>query len=173
MTSSPLFIMVAESIVIFGPIFHVGMRERVLDRDRVERLEAALAEGAARRREDQAPRLFGPAAAHGLVDRAVLGVDRDELGAALSGLVEDELAGDDQRFLVGEGEALSGADRGVRRAQAQRADEAPHDGIGLRVAGGLGQAVGARDDAALRARGQQPFEPARRPRRGRWPRAPE
>ena len=159
MTSRPLFIMVAESIVIFGPIFHVGCARAssIVIASNVSRRRSR--NGPARRREDQAPRLFGPAAAHGLVDRAVLGVDGDQLGSALPGFVEDELSGDDQRLLVGEGEPLSRADRGVRRAQAQRADEPSDDGIGLRVAGGLHQAVGARDDAALRARGQETFEP--------------
>ena len=159
MTSRPLFIMVAESIVIFGPIFHVGCARAS---------STVIASNVSRRRSRNGPpdavrtsrrASSGPAAAHGLVDRAVLGIHGDQLGSALPGFVEDELAGDDQRLLVGEGEPLSRADRGVRRAQAQRADEPSHDGIGLRVAGGLHQAFGARDDAALRARGQQPFEP--------------
>ena len=48
-TSSPLFISVAESMVIFGPMRHVGMVERVGRRDRRE-LRRRDARGTGRRR---------------------------------------------------------------------------------------------------------------------------
>ena len=80
--SSPLFIIVAESIVIFGPIFQVGCAKRVVDRDRVERRRAAARpERPARSRQDETRGPPRTARTQGLVDRAVLGVDRDDLGA--------------------------------------------------------------------------------------------
>ena len=135
-----------------------GMREGVLDRDGVERLETALPEWPARGRQHEATRLLGPAGAHRLVDRAVLGVDGDQLGPALLRFVEDQLAGHDERFLVGEREALAGAHGGVRRPQAERPDEPAHHRVGLRIAGGLHQTVGPRHDPAFPARGQEALE---------------
>ena len=154
MTSSPLFIMVAESIVIFGPIFHVGCASASSTVIASNVSRSALAEGppdavrTSRRASSARPLRMAwwialCSESTGISSAPLfLASSRMSSPATTSGL------------LVGEGEPLSGADRGMRRAQAQRADEAPHDGIGLRVAGGLGQAVGARDDAALRARGQ-------------------
>ena len=86
MTSRPLFIIVAESIVILGPIFQVGWASASSTVIAVERVEPAFPEGAARGRQDQPARLPGIPAAQRLVDRAVLGVHREQLGAACAGL---------------------------------------------------------------------------------------
>ena len=82
MISRPLFIIVAESIVIFGPIFQVGCASASSTVIVVEGREVALAEGAARGRQHEPRHLLGPAAAQRLVDRAVLGIDRDDLRPA-------------------------------------------------------------------------------------------
>ncbi len=147
------------------------VRERVRDRDRVEGVEAPLAERAARRREHEALRLLGAAAAHRLVDRAVLGVDRDDLRLRPRGLREDQRAGDDERLLVGEREPLAGADRGERRAQPQRADEPADDGVGVRVRGGLGRGPPSPPRSGSRARPAGAARAARRPRPSRSRRA--
>ena len=65
MTSSPLFIIVAESMEILPPIRHVGMRERGLDADVVEISEIAMQERTARGGEDDALDLVLTAAADG------------------------------------------------------------------------------------------------------------
>ena len=122
MTSRPLFIIVAESIVIFGPIFQVGCASASSTVIASKRLEAPLAERAARGRQHEAPRLLGPAAAHRLVDRAVLGVDRDDLGAAPRGLREDELAR--RRRAAPCWRARAACRRGPRRS-AERRPSAP------------------------------------------------
>ena len=99
MTSRPLFISVDESTVIFGPIFQVGWRERLVDRHRRELVAAATAERPAARRQDElrdARRARGIASAQTLVDRAVLTVDRDELGARRSPRHLDHRPGGDQ-----------------------------------------------------------------------------
>ena len=84
MTSRPLFIIVAESIVIFGPIFHVGCASAS---------STVIASKVSRRRSRNGPpeavstsrrASLGRARAQRLVDRAVLGVDRHELRAALA-----------------------------------------------------------------------------------------
>ena len=82
MTSSPLFIIVAESMVIFGPIFQVGCASASstviapnVSRSRCRRVRP-MPSGRCR-----AP--LRAAAPQRLVDRAVLGVDREDLGAAL------------------------------------------------------------------------------------------
>ena len=136
------------------------MRERVVDGDRVEGLEAPLAEGAARGREHEAAGLAGRARAQGLVDRAVLGVDRDQLGAALLRLREDELARHDERLLVREGQALAGPHRGPGRTQPQRAHESPDDRVRVRMAGGLVEAFHAGHDPAAEP-GRQHLRKAR------------
>ena len=56
-TSRPLFISVAESIVIFGPICHVGCFSASAAVTFVERRQRSAAERAARRGEDQPPQL--------------------------------------------------------------------------------------------------------------------
>ena len=53
MTSSPLFISVAESIVIFGPIRHVGCCSASSGVTRASSPAGELAERTARRGQDQ------------------------------------------------------------------------------------------------------------------------
>ena len=83
MISRPLFIIVAESIVIFGPIFQVGCASAsstVIASKRRERPAAGTGppEAVSTSRRDLGRR----PAAQRLVDRAVLGVHRDDLRAA-------------------------------------------------------------------------------------------
>src|ERR1700753_3830403 len=97
-TSRPLFISVAESIVILPPIAQVGCasacsivtsRSSSITRPR---------NGPARRGHqqplDRPHRLPGEQ----LMDRRMLGVDRDDRGAGRLRQLRDELAADDQRF---------------------------------------------------------------------------
>jgi hypothetical protein len=81
------------------------------------------AERAAGCREDEARDLVGPAAGETLQHRAVLGVHGDDLAAALAGGAHHEVARDDQRLLVGQGDALARAQRGEGRFEPGRADD--------------------------------------------------
>ena len=133
-TSRPLFISVAESIVIFGPICQVGCFSASFGGHLVETRRRPAAEGPARRREDQAPQLARPAAVQALVDGVVLAVDRQNRDAAAARRVHDETAGHHQHFLVGEANRLAGVDRrehGLERGRARR--RAQHDiDVGMR-----------------------------------------
>ena len=80
-TSRPLFISVAESIVIFPPIAQVGCCSACVDGHAGELGAAAAAERAARRGQRQPLDRPRPLAVDQLVQRGVLGVDRDELRA--------------------------------------------------------------------------------------------
>ena len=113
------------------------MREGLLERDVGELAGRLAAERAARRRDPQRADLFGTFAQKALVDGAVLGIDGHE-GARMPGLLvqragerHDEVAGDDEAFLVRKRELRAVAQRLVRSAHAGRADERVHDAIDL------------------------------------------
>ena len=65
----------------------------------------------------------GALAGDQLVQRGVLGVDRDQLGAGGLGERGHELAADDQRLLVGQRDVDALGERDDRRAEAGRADD--------------------------------------------------
>ena len=50
-----------------------------------------------------------PMAEQGLKDGAVLAVDRQDLDMVPLGLLHDDLSRHDQRFLIGQGDGLSGS----------------------------------------------------------------
>ena len=78
MTSRPLFISVAESIVIFAPICHVGCRRACSTVTPSSAGRGPPAERAARRRQHEAADLAGRRSRQALEERAVLGVDRQQ-----------------------------------------------------------------------------------------------
>lgn len=80
------------------------MRERLGGRDVVKLLARAPAERSPTCGDDEATYLVGATAAQALGDRAVLGVDGDDLIGSLR-CGGDELAADDEGFLVGQGRA--------------------------------------------------------------------
>ncbi len=138
------------------------VRERLLDRDRAERLEVPLAERSARAGQDDAAHLV--ARPH----RSACGwrcarVDRKDLGARSPGGRDQELSRDDERFLVRQREALAGSDRRVRRTESDRSDEPGDDEVRLRQRRRLFEARGARRDSAPEARRKE------RPQAGRPP----
>ena len=75
-TSRPLFMSVAESIVIFAPIRHVGWRRACSTVTAFEGRSGPPAEGTARRRQHEPADLAGRRPRQALEERAVLGVDR-------------------------------------------------------------------------------------------------
>ena len=106
------------------------VRERLLDRHVLELGARAAAERAARGGQHELVDGARPLAGQQLVQRRVLGVDRDERGAGRLGQRGDELAADDQRLLVGQREVDALAERGDRRPEAGRADERVEDEVG-------------------------------------------
>ena len=106
------------------------MAQGLLDGDVLELGARAAAERAAGGREHEpldrarAPRLFG---ADQLVERRVLGVDRDQPCAALSRRVEHQRAARDEALLVRERNVDARLERCERRAEACDADARVQD----------------------------------------------
>ena len=104
-TSSPLFISVAESTVILAPIRQVGMRQRLLGRDaRQLGRRARPRNGPPEAVSDQRARpRRAPSPAQALEERRVLAVDRQRAPPPLRGRgVEHQRAAGDQALLVGQ-----------------------------------------------------------------------
>ena len=83
-----------------------------------------LAERPARAREQDAVHVARVVAGEALEDRAVLRVDREERHVASPRGRGHEAARHHERFLVREGDALAGPQRGERRFESGRADDA-------------------------------------------------
>ena len=148
-TSRPLFISVAESIVILPPIAQVGCRSAARRVTSRELGAAAAAERAARRGQREALDGPGPLALDQLVQRGVLGVDRDQLRAG--GLAErhHELTADDERLLVGERDVDALGERDDRRPQAGRADDRVEHEVGAGLGDEPHEALGPREHLAV------------------------
>ena len=130
MSSRPLFMSVAESIVILPPICQVGWASAssIVTSSSCSRVRPA--KRTARRREHEPVDGAGALAGDQLVQRGVLGVDGQDLGARGLGERHHELAADDERLLVGEREIDALAERRDRRAEPGRADEGVQDEVG-------------------------------------------
>ena len=123
-----------------------GVLERLGGGDVVEVGERGGAEWAARCGEPYLLDFGGFAAAHALVDGVVLGVDGQEGDVVLAGGLEDEVAGGDEAFLVGEADGFAGADGGVGGFEAGDADDGGDDEVDLGQGGDADGAGGAVDD---------------------------
>ena len=118
-TSSPLFISVALSTVILPPIVPGRVGERLLDGDVLQLgLGAAAERPAGRGQHELVDRARAVLGVRQLVERGVLGVDRDDVRAGRLRERHDELAADDERLLVGEREVDPLAERRDRRPEA-------------------------------------------------------
>ena len=111
-TSRPLFMSVDESTVILGPMFQVGMVQRIGHRHRGQLGPGAAPERPAAGGQDDLGDLAGPPRAQRLVDRGVLGVDRHDLATAVDPGLGDHRSAGDEALLVREREPLA-----VRRAR--------------------------------------------------------
>jgi hypothetical protein len=153
-----LFISVAESTEIFGPLRR-NCREVFGPRSK---------ERPARGREQDARDAIGlgarsAAGGQALEDRVVLAVDREYRGARVSGRPEQQAAGEHERFLVGEQELLARGGRRERRREADGADEGRHDRIRLGVRRDVDERIRARGHARRQSRGGDALrEPRRR-----------
>ena len=109
--------------MILPPIDHVGWLSASSTVTSCEVL-AAAAERAAGGGDDQLVDDAGRLAGQQVVDRGVLGVDRDQAGAGGLGERGHELAADDERLLVGQRDVDALGERDDRRAEAGGADDA-------------------------------------------------
>ena len=73
--------------------------------------------------------LVQPAAVHRLKNRGVFRVDRQDAHVAALCFGDDDRAGDDERFLVREGNSLSRAHRREHRLQPRRPDDGRQDDV--------------------------------------------
>ncbi len=175
-TSRPLFISVAESTVIFAPMLHVGMGERVGHRDLGERLRRAAPERPTRGGDDDAGDGAVGRALEALGERGVLAVDREHAPPAARVGGRDELAAGDQALLVRERQVGAGGEGGKRRAQAGGAHDRVQDDVRAAARDEPLDALGPLEHLAGRTpsgrRQRRPRRPARcgRPRAARRPR---
>ena len=144
MTSRPLFISVAESIVILPPIAQVGCLSASSTVTSASSSRAAAAERAARRGDDDAVQRADRHGLQQVVQRGVLGVDRQQLRAGRLGELRDELAADDERLLVGQREVDALPQRRDRRAEPRGADERVEDEVGAGLEHEPHEPLGAR-----------------------------
>ena len=129
-TSSPLFASVAESIVIFAPMFQVGCASASAGVTSRELVSRAAAERPTARGEDDRLRLAGEGA---LEERRVLTVDRDQRSAPALTRREREVARSDEALLVGERERDAVLERPHRPGQAGKAEGRVQDDVRLRA----------------------------------------
>ena len=132
-TSSALFIRVAESIVILGPIRQVGCLRASSGVTSVSSLRVRPRNGPpdevrmTRRTSWRAP------AFERLKDGRVLAVNRQDLRSARAGQLHDERPGDDERLFVGQGDDLAGFESRPGPSQSDRPDDRAQDAVGLGV----------------------------------------
>ncbi|CVN77104.1 Uncharacterised protein [Streptococcus pneumoniae] len=112
-----------------------GVCEGLGGRDGVQGGAVQAAERPARGREHEAADLVRRAPAQRLRERGVLGVHRHELARAGGRLHEGPA--DDERLLVGQGQAVAGVQRGEGGPQADRARDPVEHGVGAGPHGDL------------------------------------
>ena len=135
MTSSPLFMRVAESMVILRPIDHVGWLSASAGVMEAKLSRGQGAERPAGRGEDEAAHFRRRAPVQALVQRAVLAVDGQQAASAGPRLRDHQLARHHQRLLVREGHVLAGFERAVGRHQADRAHRGRHHHVRVGMGG--------------------------------------
>src|SRR5229473_1477281 len=118
-----------------------GMAQRLVHRGVGHAGGRRGAERATRRREDQARHLGRLPARDALQCRAVLGVDRHHLAAALARRARHELARHNQGFLVRQGHPLAGPERRQRRLEPRRPHDPVHHDLHVRPGSGLDETV--------------------------------
>ncbi len=128
-TSNPLFIRVAESMVMRFPIFHVGCFRASAG---VTQSMASL--GVVRNGPPEAVRIsFRRFAAQPrpqtLMRAVVFGIDRHQFRAVPLHRIHDQLAARNQHFFIGQADPLAPADRLVSRLQTGHTHDRRHDGI--------------------------------------------
>src|SRR5579875_1259176 len=124
-----------------------GMAEGILEGGGAELLGRPAQKGAAGGGEDDAGGLAGSAAAQALVNGAVFAVNRQDGNATAASQGHEERAGDNQGFLVGEGQAAALIEGGMNGGEAGDAHGGGYDHGGAAAGGGFDEAFRAGDDA--------------------------
>ena len=133
-TSSPLFISVAESIVILAPIDQVGWASAWSG--------VTAARSAAERPRNGPPEavitsdstVSGRGVAEALPERRMLAVDRQDRAVRALGRGRHQRPAGDQALLVGQGQVGAGLERRQGRGQPGRADDRVQHRVGAGVA---------------------------------------
>ena len=146
MISSPLFSMVAESMVMRRPITQVGCLRACSGVMRLELVERQLAERPAGGRQPDGLDLRVRADAHALVDGVVLAVDGQDGHVALAGGGGEDFAGRHHALLVGQADRLAGKDGRVGGFKAGDADDGRDHKVGFGQGGAGDRACGAVDN---------------------------
>ena len=135
MISRALFIIVAESTVIFGPMSQVGCASASAIVTPAQLLARVIAERAAAGREHDAssPHAAGPPATP--ETRRCVRYRPAGFALALRGQLHDQRAGHDQRFFIGQRHGLAGLECRPGAAQARAADDRGQRLRRLRAAG--------------------------------------
>ena len=166
MTSSPLFISVAESIVIFRPIRQVGCCRASSGRHACQ-VGRGLARGTVRRRRSApagAPRPAARPCRHWWMALCSLSTGRIGNAASPCGLRHDA-ARHDQHFLVGEGDGLARLDGREHRFQGRRPGRGAEHQVDVGVRGHRHEPFDTVPGAAMRPRHGWRRRAASRPRR--------
>ena len=167
MTSRPLFIIEAESMVIFWPMLQFGCFSACASVACSMSVGGPGAERPARGGDDHAHQFLAVAGGKRLKQRVVFGIGRQDAGAGFRRALHEEIAGADQAFLVGERHRRAAVDRGQRGLQSGRtADRRHHPVGGTRRGLDDGAFAGAAFDAGAGQRVLQ-FAKPRRDRRSR------
>ncbi len=163
MISRALFINVAESTVIFGPIAQVGWARASATVTWAScsgenvRNGPPLAVSTTRRTSSRSPRL------QRLKHRAVFAIDGQDLGVSPPGQLGNQRSADHEALFVGQGHRLAGIHGRPGAPQAGAADDGRDDDVHFRVGRQSGKRLGA--DQQLDAGGQRrPVLPGRRRR---------
>ena len=130
-TSRPLFISVAESMVILRPIRHVGCRNASSGLAARELRRRHFAERPARSRQDDPLDLLAPAPMQTLMNCVVLAVywkDRDTAGARRRG---HERTRHHEHFLVGQRDGFARVNCGEDSLERRRAGRRADDDVGV------------------------------------------
>src|SRR5437016_5637288 len=168
MTSSPLFMSVAESIVTLGPIAHVGWRRAsagpTVSRASAGRRRKGPPDAVSQRR---ATSWRARPSRHWKIAECSLSTGSRRARVLCTAAVT-RLPGD-QRFLGREGHVLSPAERGHRGGEPRRSCHGHQDQVGARVRGQGGEPLGTHEDLPAPAGGAsaQPGGPFRGPDRDR------
>ena len=151
MTSRPLFIIEAESMVIFWPMLQFGCFSACASVACSMSAGGPGAERPARGGDDHAHQFLAIAGGKRLKQCVVFGIGRQDAGPGFRRALHEEIAGANQAFLVGERDRRAAVDRGQRGLQPGRTAHRRHHPVGG-TRGGLddGAFAGAAFDAACR-----------------------
>ncbi len=130
------------------------MGQRLVHADRAQLVGAPAPERSPRGGQQQAGDVVGTPGAQALVERAVLRVDRDDLGPGCPAGPRHHRGAGDDRLLVGQGQPPAGLEGGQGDGQAGEPDHAVDRHVGHRRDGGQPVGPGQHLDARGQAPGQ-------------------